>query len=103
MTARILPFPNFFRPASPRDEMGVIIILPIVRIERECPRSQSFAGSPSDCGNISNGVTANGLSRMDSAGDRNWLSADRCAWRFVDRVRPVEAIAARHHRVAVIL
>lgn len=38
MTARILPFPNFFRLASPRDEMGVIIILPIVRIERECPK-----------------------------------------------------------------
>lgn len=38
MTARILPFPNFFRPASPRDEPCLILILPVVRIERECPK-----------------------------------------------------------------
>lgn len=27
MTARILPFPNFFRPATPRDEMGELVVL----------------------------------------------------------------------------
>ena len=36
MTARIHKFPNFFRPAIPRDEPCVIVVLPVVRIEREC-------------------------------------------------------------------
>lgn len=42
MTARILPFPDFFRPASPRDEMGELLILPDLRTPRECPKVQEL-------------------------------------------------------------
>lgn len=47
MTARILPFPDFFRPASPRDDEEPCLILilptvPVVRIERECPKVQEL-------------------------------------------------------------
>lgn len=50
MTALILPFPNFFRPATPQDEPGVIMDFPaarmvrveIVDIERECPKVQEL-------------------------------------------------------------
>lgn len=38
MTARIHKFPNFFRPATPRDELGLILVLPVVRTPRECPK-----------------------------------------------------------------
>jgi len=40
MIAEIIAFPNFSRPASPRDEPCIIVVMPVVRIERdgECPK-----------------------------------------------------------------
>lgn len=38
MTAQLLPFPNIDRPATPRDEPCVIVILPVIRTPRECPQ-----------------------------------------------------------------
>ena len=36
MKASVIEFPNYFRPAKRHDESCAIIILPVVRIEREC-------------------------------------------------------------------
>ncbi|MBR0855447.1 hypothetical protein [Bradyrhizobium liaoningense] len=35
MTARIIPFPNLCPPYTPRAEPGLLLILPVIRIERE--------------------------------------------------------------------
>jgi hypothetical protein len=50
VTAEIIAFPDFFRPASPRDEPCLILILPVVLTPRECPkitelRRQSSGGT----------------------------------------------------------
>ena len=42
MTAQLLQFPNFFRPATPRDEPCLILVLPVVRTPRECPKVQEL-------------------------------------------------------------
>jgi hypothetical protein len=42
MTAQLIPFPNFFRPATPRDEPCSIVILPVIHIEQECPKVQEL-------------------------------------------------------------
>jgi hypothetical protein len=43
MTAKILPFPNHFRPATPRDEPGEVVILPVMRRHPvECPKVQEL-------------------------------------------------------------
>jgi hypothetical protein len=42
MTAQIHPFPDFFRPATPRDDPCLIVVLPVVRTPRECPKVQEL-------------------------------------------------------------
>lgn len=38
MTARLLPFPNFFRPATPRDEPCEVVKFPHLGRDYECPK-----------------------------------------------------------------
>jgi hypothetical protein len=42
MTARLLKFPDFFRPATRHDEPCLIVKLPAVRAEVECPKVQEL-------------------------------------------------------------
>lgn len=38
MKAKVINFPNFFRPATPRDEPCVVLPLVWTYPERECPK-----------------------------------------------------------------
>lgn len=38
MKAEVIKFPNRFLPATRQDRPCIIVVMPVVRIERECPK-----------------------------------------------------------------